>query len=103
MKSATFSSAGGSQSSLGSRVSFQWSQIRRASPTCRLARTLESRLAESTADGSSLLRLPQLLRRPRAVHTPGGISTLRNPPRDAGGLPSPRRFRGDEQEPDIET
>ena len=36
MKAATFSSAGGSQSSLGSRVSFQWSQICRASSVSRL-------------------------------------------------------------------
>ena len=58
-------------------------------PRCTRDQRRLPRLAGPTADGSSLLRVLERLRRPRAVHRPRGISrALRNPAQ------RPRRITG---------
>ena len=69
-------------------------------PRCARDQRRLPRLAGPPAARSSLLRLPELLRRPRAVHTPAGIrGPLRDPAQDPAGLPVPARLHGDGQEP----
>ena len=64
-------------------------------PRCARDQRRLPRLAAPAAAGSPLLRLPELLRRPRPVRAPGGIcGPFRDPAQDRAGLPVPARFRG---------
>ena len=69
--------------------------IRVAIPQCERDQRRLPRLAGPSAKGSPLLRLLELLRRPRALHAPARIcGPLRDPAPAPAGLPVPARLSG---------